>query len=29
MRKKFAYFAYKNPDTTVLDAIQNVLGFDK
>jgi len=27
--EKVRLFCYKNPDTTVLDAIKNVLGFDK
>ena len=27
--KKVRIFCYKNPDTTVLDAIKNVLGLDK
>ena len=27
--QKVRLYCYKNPDTTVLDAIKNVLGFDK
>ena len=27
--KKVRIYCYKNPDTTVLDAIKNVLGLDK